>query len=69
MRKQRRKRRRFNSFFEEEAIASGSDHSEDEHDATMGQYMLDSIVVPSDDEDPDQASTSHMQAMYLQSLK
>ena len=66
---QRRKRRRLNSFLEQEAAVSGSDQSEDENDLTVGHYMLDSIVVPSDDEDSDQASTSHMQAVYLQSLK
>ncbi|KAM7342429.1 FA complementation group M [Cochliomyia hominivorax] len=66
---QRKKRRRFNSFIEHEAGVSGSEQSEDEADHTIGCYMLDSVVVPSDEEDPDQASTSHMQAMYLQSLK
>ncbi|XP_065369638.1 uncharacterized protein Fancm [Calliphora vicina] len=66
---QRKKRRRFNSFIDQEAGVSGSEQSEDEADHTIGCYIHDSVVVPSDDEDPDQASTSHMQAMYLQSLK
>ncbi|XP_037826903.1 uncharacterized protein LOC119614879 [Lucilia sericata] len=65
----RKKRRRFNSFIEHEAGVSGSEQSEDEADHTIGCYIHDSVVVASDDEDPDQASTSHMQAMYLQSLK
>ncbi|XP_061399462.1 uncharacterized protein LOC133335170 [Musca vetustissima] len=65
----RRKRRKYNSFIEQEAVLSGSDQSEDEAEHSIGCYMMDSVVVASDDEDPDQASTSHMQAMYLQSLK
>lgn len=65
----RRKRRRFNSFIEQEAEVSGSENSEDEAEHSVGCYMLDLVVVLSDEEDPDQASTSHMQGMYLQSLK
>ncbi|XP_011291940.1 uncharacterized protein LOC101889475 [Musca domestica] len=65
----RRKRRKYNSFIEDEAALSGSDQSEDEAEHSIGGYMLDSVVVHSDEDDPDQASTSHMQAMYLQSLK
>uniref|UniRef100_A0A1I8PN99 Fanconi anemia group M protein n=1 Tax=Stomoxys calcitrans TaxID=35570 RepID=A0A1I8PN99_STOCA len=65
----RRKRRRFNSFIDQEAAVSGSENSEDEAEHSVGCYLLDSVVVQSDEDDADQASTSHMQAMYLQSLK
>lgn len=61
-----------NPFIDDEAEASDSGDGEGlEADETIGCYQLDSVIVATDDEEDEveAVSVSHMEAIYLKSLK
>uniref|UniRef100_A0A1A9Z0H2 Fanconi anemia group M protein n=1 Tax=Glossina pallidipes TaxID=7398 RepID=A0A1A9Z0H2_GLOPL len=65
----RRNRRRFNCFIMAEAAVSGPETSHDEDESATDRYVLDSVIVASDEENENAHSSIHTKAMYLRSLK
>ncbi|KAL9919760.1 LOW QUALITY PROTEIN: DEAD-box ATP-dependent DNA helicase Fancm-like [Glossina fuscipes fuscipes] len=65
----RRNRRRFNCFIMAEAAVSGPETSQDEDESATDRYVLDSMIVASDEENENAHSSTHTKAMYLRSLK
>uniref|UniRef100_A0A1A9V2Q6 Fanconi anemia group M protein n=1 Tax=Glossina austeni TaxID=7395 RepID=A0A1A9V2Q6_GLOAU len=64
-----RNRRRFNCFIMAEAAVSGPETSQDEDESATDRYVLDSVIVASDEENENAHSSTHTKAMYLRSLK
>uniref|UniRef100_A0ABK9MI99 Fanconi anemia group M protein n=1 Tax=Glossina morsitans morsitans TaxID=37546 RepID=A0ABK9MI99_GLOMM len=65
----RRNRRRLNCFIMAEAAVSGPETSQDEDESANDRYVLDSVIVASDEENENAHSSTHTKAMYLRSLK